>query len=89
METKHRAVDVISVCSANGQIRPLRIQLEDENRQLLRINIEKIMDVKDVSHVGVEGQIFRCRAMVWERSWVFDLKYTFRNHTWQLLGRIH
>lgn len=89
METKSRPVDVISVCSADGQIRPLRLQLEDENRQLLRINIERIMDVKDISHVGIEGQIFRCRATVWEKVWIFELKYTFRNHTWQMMGRIH
>lgn len=89
MQLQHRPVDVICVCSADGQIRPLRLQLEDENRQLLRVHIENIMDIKDISHVGVEGQIFRCRATVWERSWVFDLKYTFRSHTWQILGRIH
>lgn len=89
MEIKCRPVDVISVCSADGQIRPLRLQLEDENRQLMRINIEKIMGVKDISHVGIEGQIFRCRAMVWGQSWVFELKYTFRDHTWKMLGRIH
>ena len=28
-------VDVISVCSANGDIRPLRLRMEDEEHQLL------------------------------------------------------
>ena len=31
-------VDVISVCNTQGEIRPLRFQLEDEEHQLLRVN---------------------------------------------------
>ena len=40
MKQKICPVDVISVCSASGELRPLRLQLEDEEHQLLRINIE-------------------------------------------------
>ena len=31
-------VDVISMCSADGDIRPLRLRMEDEEHQLLRID---------------------------------------------------
>ena len=47
-------VDVISVCNADGTITPLRLQLEDEHRQLLRINIQEVVSVKEIEHVGVE-----------------------------------
>ena len=79
-----RPVDVISVCSADGQIRPLRLQLQDEQKQLMRINIDEVISVKEITHVGVEAMIFRCRARVWEKSWVLELKYLFRSHTWKL-----
>ncbi len=75
-------VDVISVCSAAGEITPLRLQLVDEERQLLRINIEEIIRVEDIQHVGVEAKIFRCRATVWGKRWTFDLKYYIRSHNW-------
>lgn len=88
MEKKAQPVDVISVCSASGELRPLRLQMEDESRQLLRINIEDIISVKDIHHVGAEAHIYRCRATVWERNWIFDLKYSIRSHTWWMLGRI-
>ena len=39
-------VDVISMCSANGDIRPLRLRMEDEEHQLLRIDIEEIISSK-------------------------------------------
>lgn len=77
-------VDVISVCSADGTIKPLRLQLEDEERQLLRINIQEILGVREIEHVGVEARVFLCRARVHDRDWKFELKYTFRTHTWRL-----
>lgn len=84
VEQGMRAVDVISVCNSDGQIRPLRLQLKDEQHQLLRINIDEVVSVKEITHVGVEAQIFVCRARVWERSWVLELKYLFRSHIWKL-----
>ena len=41
-------VDVISVCSADGSIKPLRIRLEDENHQLLRVDIDEIISTKEI-----------------------------------------
>ena len=88
MEQKECAVDVISVCSASGELRPLRLRLEDEAHQLLRINIEEVLSVQDIQHVGAEAHIYRCRARVWDRNWIFELKYSIRSHTWWMLGRI-
>ena len=82
MEKKLCPVDVISVCSASGEIRPLRIRMEDEEHQLLRINVEEILSVQDIQHVGAEAQVFRCRATVWDRKWTFELRYHIRSHSW-------
>lgn len=81
-------VDVISMCSVSGDIRPLRIRMEDEEHQLLRVDIEEVVKVKQVRYVGAEATIFLCRATVWEKTWLFQLKYTIRTHTWCLLGKI-
>ena len=84
-----KCVDVISVCNADGTIRPLRLRLEDESKQLQRIDIEEIVKVDEITYVGVEGHVFLCRATVYGRPWLFELRYTFRSHTWRLMGRIH
>lgn len=89
MEQKMCPVDVISVCNTSGELRPLRLRLEDESRQLLRINIEEILRVDEIQHVGAEAQIFLCKATVWDRRWVFELKYVIRTHTWWMLGKIN
>lgn len=78
-------VEVISVCNADGRIRPLRLRLSDESQQLRRIDILEILSTKDVSYVGIEAQVYLCRAMVEGQLWLFELKYMIRSHSWQLL----
>ena len=87
MEQKICPVDVISMCSADGQIRPLRLRMEDEDRKLLRVDIDEVISVKQIQYVGIEAFIFLCRAMVRESLWLFELKYTVRTHTWCFFRR--
>ena len=51
-------VDVISMCSANGDILPLRLRMEDESHQLMRVDIEEIVSSKKIQYVGIEAHIF-------------------------------
>lgn len=88
MKQGSKPVDVISVCSASGEIRPLRLRLEDEQQQLLRVDIDEVVSTKQITYVGIEAQIFLCRANVWGREWLFELKYTFRSHMWWIQGKV-
>lgn len=89
MEQKMCPVDVISVCSASGEFRPLRLRMEDEEHQLLRVDIEEIISIKEVQYVGIEATIFLCRATVRDKKWLFELKYTIRTHTWCLMRKVY
>ena len=82
-------VDVISICSASGEIRPLRLRMEDEQHQLLRIDIEEILSTKEIRYVGIEATVYLCRATVRKKQWLFELKYTIRSHTWCLLRKVY
>ena len=84
MEQKMCPVDVISMCSADGHIRPLRLRMEDAGRQMVRVDIDEVISVRQVQYVGIEAFIFLCRATVDQRRWLFELKYTIRTHTWCL-----
>ena len=81
-------VDVISMCSANGDIRPLRLRMEDEDHQLLRIDIDEVISSKQVQYVGIEAHVFLCRATVRGKQWLFELKYTIRSHNWCLVRKV-
>lgn len=89
MEQKNCPVDVISMCSAGGEIRPLRLRMEDERHQLLRVDIDEVVSVKQVQYVGIEALIFLCRAVVQEKRWLFELKYTIRTHSWCMMRRVY
>ena len=89
MEQTVFPVDVISVCSAGGEIRPLRIRLEDEEHQLLRVDIDEIVSIRYIQYVGIEAQIFLCRATVREKRLLFELKYTIRTNSWCLLRKVY
>lgn len=88
MEQKNRPVDVISMCSAAGEIRPLRLRMEDEHHQLLRIDIDEVISVKKIQYVGIEAHVFLCRATVKQKEWIFELRYTIRTHSWCLLRKV-
>ena len=82
-------VDVISVCSANGDIRPLRFRMEDESHRLLRVDIDEVISSKDIQYAGIEAKIFLCQALVEEKKWLFELRYTIRSHNWCLLRKVY
>ncbi len=86
---RNQPVDVISVCSTDGQIRPLRLRMEDEEHQLLRVDIDEIISMKPIQYVGIEAQIFLCKAVVKGREWLFELKYTIRTHNWCIHRRVY
>lgn len=89
MQQSIRPVDVICVCSAEGEIRPLRIRLEDERRELIRIDIEEVVSRKEIPYIGAEATIFWCRGVLWGRCCLLELKYSMRCHTWYLLSKLH
>ena len=88
MEDNICPVDVISFCSADREIRPLRVRMEDKEHQLLRLDIDEIISSKKIQYVGIEATVFLCRATVNEKQWLFELKYTLRTHRWCFLRRV-
>ena len=89
VEQVNTPVDVISMCSANGEIRPLRLRMESEDHQLLRVDIDEVVSSKQVQYVGIEAIVFLCRATVEDKNWLFELKYTIRTHSWHLVRKVY
>lgn len=84
MSQTHTPIDVICVCSCDGEIRPLRLRLEDEDRQLQRIDIDEIVSTRSIQYVGAEAKIYLCKASVHGRDVLFEIKYSIRSHSWCL-----
>lgn len=82
-------VDVICVCSAGGEIRPLRFRMEDEEHQLLKIDIDEVVSSKRIQYVGIEAYVFLCSAEVKGKRTLFELRYMIRSHSWCLLRKVY
>ena len=81
-----RPVDVISLCSAAGDIRPLRLRLEDERQELRRVDVIEVVSVKQIPYVGAEAYLYVCRVNSEGKPGLVELEYGIRSHTWRLLG---
>ena len=46
-------IDVISVCSADGEIKPLRFRMEEEDHTLRRIDIAQVISTRKIQYVGI------------------------------------
>jgi len=89
MRGEGKPVDMICVCSADGEIRPLRFRLENEEHQLLRVDIEEVISSRKIPYVGAEAQVFKCRGIADGIRWQFELKYLISIHSWVLTGGLH
>ena len=87
MEQLLYPVDVISVCSTDGEIMPLRIRVE-EGQQRCRINVEKVIKSWEIPYVGMEAKVYLCRGRICGQEVLFEIKYTFRSHTWCLVRKL-
>lgn len=88
MQQNKCPIDVICVCSADGEIKPLRFRMEDEEHQLLRVDIDEVISIRRIQYVGIEAFVFLCRATVRGKRWLFELKYTIRSHSWCLFKKV-
>lgn len=85
----NRQIEVISVCSADGAITPLRFRMEDEAHCLQTVAIMQIVCVKPIQYAGVDAIQYLCKAVLEERERLFELRYTVRSHRWTLFRVVY
>ena len=89
MEAVNIPSQVISVCSADGDLQPLRFRFEDESHTMHTVNVLEVVDVRAVTYVGIEAFRFLCKAEEDGMRHLFELNYAVRSHRWNLLRRIY
>lgn len=84
MDVLNLPVEMISTCSREGTIRPVRFRLEAEDKSLVIVRLRRIESVRENLYVGVEAFQYLCRAELGGRERLFELRYTVRTHRWVL-----
>ena len=83
--SKPMAVDVICMYDTEGEIRPLRLRLYDEQSQGTRMDIQEILGIERNGKFGSESITFVCRGVTEMKKQVLELRYSVRNHSWHVL----
>lgn len=82
-------VDVLSVCTADGGLQPLRFRFEDEQHFRRLGKILEILSCEEVRYVGVEAYVFTCRVLLGEQEQYARLRYSVRGHRWSLFQELY
>lgn len=77
-------IQMISACSTQGKITPLRFRYEDEEHAIKAIDIQETLCSTEINFSGIKALSFTCKATIYERESLFELRYTFLTHTWVL-----
>jgi hypothetical protein len=80
---------MISVCSTDGDIKPLRFRMEDEGHRLCTVPITQVVCSKPLQYAGVDSIQYLCKSVVEGKEKLFDLRYTVRTHRWTLFRVVY
>ena len=90
-----QAVEVISLFSTDGTLRPLRFRFKDENDHLQTAQVLEVLDVKKIEHVGAERFCYLCKLQATsdpggeKECHLMELVYTVRPHRWFLTKKLY
>lgn len=82
MQSNLLPVDVISLNSADGSIRPLRVRAEEGMEYAMVGNVSEILATREIRQLGAENYTFLCRIRMPNATAVWELKFFKRTHSW-------
>ena len=78
-----------SLFSADGAPQPVRFRFEDPEHCLHTVHVTRVVDVREVTFVGMEAYRFLCLSEDGETAHLFELDYAIRTHRWRLRRRVY
>ena len=79
MDALNMPLEMIAVCSPDGELSPARFRLETESGE--RVTVRRREEIR---LMGVESIRFDCLALLGGRLRRFELRYGVRAHRWTL-----
>ena len=84
MDALNTPVEMIAVCSPEGELLPARFRLETESGERVTVRIRRVCRREEIPFLGIESIRFDCLALVGGRLRRFELRYGVRAHRWTL-----
>ena len=89
MTERKMPIQMISCCSVDGELQPLRFRFEDRAHAVHTASVTRIVDIRRYDYVGIESIDYLCMALLEEREKLCELRYCIRSHRWELLREVY
>ena len=77
-------VDMLAVCTSDGNMQPLRFRFEGEDQVLCYARVLEVLSCCEIKYVHVEAYSYLCRTLVAGQERVLNVRYSVRSHRWWL-----
>jgi hypothetical protein len=84
LKALNQPIEMISLCTVDGALRPLRFRYEDDGHCLQTIKVNEVLVAKELNYVGLQSYLFICKALSGNQEILFELRYTVKTHNWVL-----
>lgn len=78
MDALNMPLEMIAVCSPDGELSPARFRLETESGERVTVRIRQIRRREEIRLMGVESIRFDCLALLGGQLRCFELRYGVR-----------
>ena len=84
MEQTVYPLEMISVCSREGNLQPIRFRYETADQSLCTAYITEIIRERPTRYGGTEAIVYVCRTRIGNYERILELKYTVGTHRWSM-----
>ncbi len=84
MRTRPREVDVLASFDRTGQVRPLRLRIEDDMGERTTIKVDRVILFEVEKLAGNIMIKYRCQTVIDNAERIFELKYERDTCKWYL-----
>ena len=88
-QTVNIPIQIISVFSTLGDIKPLFFRLENEDHTIQTVKIDRILAHKETSINGIKEIRYTCEATIFEQTKLFTITYNIASHKWRLFQMLN
>ena len=77
-------IDTISFCNTLGEIKPMRIRIENEAHERIIADIKEIAYHKETKPSGITVLVYGCKLILFGEERLIELHYYTDTHRWTL-----
>lgn len=77
-------IDMISFCNTMGDMKPMRLRIENESHERVTADIIEILYKKESKPAGVLILTYGCRIQLYGQEHLVELHYNVASHKWTL-----